>query len=365
MSFDLPFHIYEVSPEDGSRETIFQHRPPLPAYKAGEAVEARYNENSRTWRPAVVARVEGDSIRLLFDGYADTQIVPPSRIRPANHNTSAAAPASKAGTIQRKAPKWGLLRDSNSVYWFGAHDACDFEALREGDRVSYELRDNPNLAKRAQHPLIAVSVAKRPAQRAQPQARTAPAATDGGLFGGAAVAGGGTFGPQTAHKARAKPKKAKSKAKAPPATDGVALQEFGEAQSTDDATVDRSTVLARGQEVVYRQSDGTRRGATVTAVHHDEPPWYTVRLSDGSEKQTIRDRLELPPRDTGLADQVRCPITLEVMKDPVLASDGHTYERAAIEDWLRTHDTSPMTNARLGSKELMPNLVLRSIISGL
>ena len=136
--------------------------------------------------------------------------------------------------------------------------------------------------------------------------------------------------------------------------------------STDGRKVDIGEgVLARGQEVVYRQSDGTRRGATVTAVHHDGVPYYTVRLSDGSEKQTIRDRLELPPRDTGLADQVRCPITLEVMKDPVLASDGHTYERAAIEDWLRTHDTSPMTNARLGSKELMPSLVLRSIISGL
>jgi len=28
-----------------------------------------------------------------------------------------------------------------------------------------------------------------------------------------------------------------------------------------------------------------------------------------------------------------CPITHEVMVDPVVAQDGHTYERQAIEEW--------------------------------
>lgn len=52
----------------------------------------------------------------------------------------------------------------------------------------------------------------------------------------------------------------------------------------------------------------------------------------------------------------------EVMTDPVLARDGFSYERAAIEHWLRTHDTSPMTNQRLPSRELVPNNALRSAI---
>jgi len=34
----------------------------------------------------------------------------------------------------------------------------------------------------------------------------------------------------------------------------------------------------------------------------------------------------------------------EVMRDPVLATDGYSYERSAIEQWLRTHNTSPMSN---------------------
>ena len=50
------------------------------------------------------------------------------------------------------------------------------------------------------------------------------------------------------------------------------------------------------------------------------------------------------------------------MQTPVLASDGWVYERAAIEQWLRQHRTSPMTNAPLPSRQLTPNHNLRSAI---
>jgi hypothetical protein len=33
-----------------------------------------------------------------------------------------------------------------------------------------------------------------------------------------------------------------------------------------------------------------------------------------------------------------CPITLEVMTDPVCTTDGHVYERSAIEGWFRSAD---------------------------
>ena len=47
-----------------------------------------------------------------------------------------------------------------------------------------------------------------------------------------------------------------------------------------------------------------------------------------------------------------CPITAEIMTDPVSTMDGFTYERAAITEWLRTNDTSPFTGAKLESKML-------------
>jgi Mg-chelatase subunit ChlD len=57
----------------------------------------------------------------------------------------------------------------------------------------------------------------------------------------------------------------------------------------------------------------------------------------------------------------KCPITHEIMKDPVMCDDGHTYERTAIARWLETHSTSPMTNIRI-SHNLVSNHSLRNSI---
>ena len=42
-----------------------------------------------------------------------------------------------------------------------------------------------------------------------------------------------------------------------------------------------------------------------------------------------------PPKD------LLCPLTLDLFEDPVVAVDGHTYERAAIEKWFQSKTTSP------------------------
>ena len=57
-----------------------------------------------------------------------------------------------------------------------------------------------------------------------------------------------------------------------------------------------------------------------------------------------------------------CPITTEVMQDPVFAMDGFTYEREAIAAWFRRHDTSPITRAVI-PPTLVPNNNLRSQIA--
>ncbi|GFR50793.1 hypothetical protein Agub_g13058 [Astrephomene gubernaculifera] len=58
-----------------------------------------------------------------------------------------------------------------------------------------------------------------------------------------------------------------------------------------------------------------------------------------------------------------CPITLEVMEDPVIATDGYTYERSAITEWLAQHNTSPQTNEAMPDNAmLIPNHCLRSAI---
>ncbi|XP_052254313.1 WD repeat, SAM and U-box domain-containing protein 1-like isoform X11 [Dreissena polymorpha] len=67
--------------------------------------------------------------------------------------------------------------------------------------------------------------------------------------------------------------------------------------------------------------------------------------------------------DSGVPDEYLCPITREIMKDPVICSDGYSYERAAIASWMnKGKNCSPMTNAVLTSKDLTPNRSLKMLI---
>lgn len=58
----------------------------------------------------------------------------------------------------------------------------------------------------------------------------------------------------------------------------------------------------------------------------------------------------------------KCPVTQEVMRNPVCTCDGHTFERSAIEQWLIKKDTSPLTGLKLESRTLVPNVALRNAI---
>jgi len=57
-----------------------------------------------------------------------------------------------------------------------------------------------------------------------------------------------------------------------------------------------------------------------------------------------------------------CPISQEIMRDPVNCAAGQSYERANIERWLASHDTAPQTGAQLPNKTLTPNHALRNSI---
>lgn len=57
-----------------------------------------------------------------------------------------------------------------------------------------------------------------------------------------------------------------------------------------------------------------------------------------------------------------CPISQQCMHDPVVLSDGHTYERRHIERWLKNHNTSPVTGVRLAKDDIFPNHALRNAI---
>jgi len=63
---------------------------------------------------------------------------------------------------------------------------------------------------------------------------------------------------------------------------------------------------------------------------------------------------------SSIPDEFMCPITLEIMDDPVLCEDGYTYERTAIMGIQNS--LSPMTRQPFDKSRLIPNRGLKSAI---
>lgn len=60
-----------------------------------------------------------------------------------------------------------------------------------------------------------------------------------------------------------------------------------------------------------------------------------------------------------IPDEFICPLTLNIMRDPVMIKSGHSFERSAIFKWIQKgHDTCPLTRQPLGISGLVTNHAL-------
>lgn len=76
------------------------------------------------------------------------------------------------------------------------------------------------------------------------------------------------------------------------------------------------------------------------------------------KEETVKREVEKQLNEN---ENLRCPITHTLLLDPVVASDGRTYERRAIETWLHKHKTSPFTRKPISI--LRDNDGLKSLIA--
>lgn len=92
----------------------------------------------------------------------------------------------------------------------------------------------------------------------------------------------------------------------------------------------------------------------------ETPKSKPVQSTDKVEKEIIS------AGGTNMLDCFTCPLTRELFEDPVILSDGFTYERAAIQKWLDMGNRrSPMTNVELTSLTLVPNNVIKQALQEL
>mmetsp|Transcript_47891 Transcript_47891/g.89254 ORF Transcript_47891/g.89254 Transcript_47891/m.89254 type:complete len:360 (+) Transcript_47891:217-1296(+) len=72
------------------------------------------------------------------------------------------------------------------------------------------------------------------------------------------------------------------------------------------------------------------------------------------------------PKMTAAMPHFLCPITHDIMFDPVIAEDERTYERAAITEWLTLNENSPLDPSRkLDVSRLVTNRAVREAIEEL
>ena len=61
-------------------------------------------------------------------------------------------------------------------------------------------------------------------------------------------------------------------------------------------------------------------------------------------------------------DNLHCPLSGELMSDPVTDADGNTFERGNILVWLEDRGCSPITNRVMTKDELRSNAILKETI---
>ena len=85
----------------------------------------------------------------------------------------------------------------------------------------------------------------------------------------------------------------------------------------------------------------------------DEATAAPSESAESEENDLEDDEDEKAPRD------FICPLTLQVMRDPVLSRYGQNYERHAILEWLTLHKNCPLTRRPLEMRGLIANHNLR------
>ena len=64
-----------------------------------------------------------------------------------------------------------------------------------------------------------------------------------------------------------------------------------------------------------------------------------------------------------IPSEYMCPITQDIMKEPVCDNEGNTFDKQAIMRWLARNRTSPISRKPLRIADLRPNIALKNLIS--
>ncbi len=125
----------------------------------------------------------------------------------------------------------------------------------------------------------------------------------------------------------------------------------------------REAAARRAQAMAQAETEAPGSQVSEPEMSHQPAPLSPAVQSPmrplvDSESDEASTPVRTPP------DEFCCPITSECMRDPVIVTaTGMTYEREAIAEWFKKHDTDPSTGVELDeNKQLVPNVITRKMI---
>ena len=142
----------------------------------------------------------------------------------------------------------------------------------------------------------------------------------------------------------------------------LSLEELKEDLAAVDLSVGARRKIIKGIE---QRASAAKKEAALKAAEDQVIAATVQKEHDEQQLKAQREEIEKLRKvieERGKPADIVCPITHDIMLNPVVAADGHTYERAQIEAWLRTHDRSPLTNAVLAHKHLTTNEIARRMV---
>lgn len=134
---------------------------------------------------------------------------------------------------------------------------------------------------------------------------------------------------------------------------------FTRLQLTDSASCTEEIEIL--EEEVRNQSDEISKAEIVSLIGLVR--YAKCVLYGESSPRVPRGRKKSNSTDLTIPADFRCPISLDLVRDPVVVSTGQTYDRASINLWIESgHTTCPKTGQTLDHTGMIPNRALRNLI---
>ncbi|CAN6809684.1 unnamed protein product [Brassica oleracea] len=105
-------------------------------------------------------------------------------------------------------------------------------------------------------------------------------------------------------------------------------------------------------------------GLSVQTIDQLQEALTAFRQATAMRKMAKSSSLEMLETAVSCPDEFRCPLSNELMRDPVVLASGQTYDKLFIQRWLSSGNrTCPKTEQVLPHTALTPNVLIRDMIS--